>query len=144
MENTLFPISMEMHIGFALVALLVFGLQFIRLRKYYYLVLAVAMPCSLLAYVIDNTTFFYALGIAEAAALLLAFVLSKTVDRDRDMETEAAAKEPDATEQARETGDSDTQEDSENITEIPTKPVETTEDDVPAQFVEAAAQEDAE
>ncbi len=144
MENTLFPISMEMHIGFALAALLVFGLQFIRLRKYYYLVLAVAMPCSLLAYVFDNTTFFYALGIAEAAALLLAFVLSKTVDRDRDTGIEAASEESDASEKTYETGDSDIQEDSENITEIPTKPVETTEDEVPAQFVEAAAQEEAE
>lgn len=83
MENTLFPISMEMHIGFALFALFVFGLQFIRLRKKYYLVLAAAIPCSLLAYVVDNTTFFYALGIAEGAALLLALILAKTVDRDK-------------------------------------------------------------
>ncbi len=84
MENTLFPISMEMHIGFALFALFVFGLQFIRLRKKYYLVLAAAIPCSLLAYVVDNTTFFYALGIAEGAALVLAFILAKTVDRDKE------------------------------------------------------------
>ncbi len=83
MENTLFPISMEMHIGFALLALFVFGLQFIRLRKKYYLVLAIAIPCSLLAYVIEGMTFFYALGIAEGAALLLALILAKTVDRDR-------------------------------------------------------------
>lgn len=100
MENTLFPISMEMHIGFALLALLVFGLQFIRLRKKYYLVLAVALPCSLLAYVIKDMTFFYALGIAEGVALLVAFILAKTVDRDKNPKEEPAEEQESATAEA--------------------------------------------
>ncbi len=136
MENTLFPISMEMHIGFALIALLVFGLQFIRLRKKYYLLLAIAIPCSLLAYVIDNTTFFYALGIAEAIVLLIAFILAKTVDRDKTVETAADA------DAESENSEEDTE--SEKFTEIPTEPVETDVNEAPAELVEAAVQEDAE
>ncbi len=83
MENTLFPIAMEVHIVFALISLIIFGMQFIRLRKKYYLVLAVAIPCSLLAYVIPSSSFFYWLGVAEAAAMLVALILAKTVDRDK-------------------------------------------------------------
>ena len=84
MENTLFPIEMKVHIIYALISLFVFGMQFIRLRKKYHLVLAIAVPASLLAYVIDSRAFFYALGIAEGAALIAALVLAKTVDRDKD------------------------------------------------------------
>ncbi len=98
MENTLFPIRMEMHIAFALIGLLIFGLQFIRTRKKYYLVLAIAFPCSLLPYLWEqNTTFFYLLGIGEAIALIGALILAKTVDRDPP-EPEEAAETPAETE----------------------------------------------
>lgn len=93
MENTLFPISMEVHIVFALVSLIIFGMQFIRLRKKYYLVLALAIPCSLLAYVIPGSTFFCCLGVAEAAAMLVALILAKTVDRDKSKPQEDAPSE---------------------------------------------------
>lgn len=98
MENTLFPIEMKVHIIFALISLFVFGMQFIRLRKKYHLLLAIAIPASLLAYVIDSRVFFYALGIAEGAALIAALVLAKTVDRDKeaDKKESAAAENSDA------------------------------------------------
>ncbi len=91
MDNTLFPIEMKMHIIFALIALFVFGMQFIRLRKKYHLVLACAVPASLLAYVFDNRVFFYVLGFAEAAALIAALVLAKTVDRDKEADKKESA-----------------------------------------------------
>lgn len=83
MDNSYFPIRLEVHMVLALLALLVFGMQFIRFRKSHHLILAVALPCTLLPYLSDDKTFFYAVGIAEAVALVLAFVLSQTIDRDK-------------------------------------------------------------
>lgn len=90
MDNSFFPISMTMHIFLALLAFLVFGMQFIRFRKSHHLVLAIALPCTLLPYLSDNQTFFYMVGVFEAVALILAAVLSQTVDRDKEPAAEAA------------------------------------------------------
>lgn len=84
LENTLFPISLGLHMVLALAALLVFGLQFLRLRKSHHLILAIALPCTLLPYLDENNqSLFYGVGIAELLALLLALVLSMTVDREK-------------------------------------------------------------
>ncbi len=90
MENSLFPIKLGIHIVFALAALLVFGLQFLRYRKKYHLVLAVAIPLTLLPYLAeDNMSLFYAVGVVDALALIGALILAKTVDRDPETETDA-------------------------------------------------------
>lgn len=98
MENSLFPIKLGIHIVFALAALLVFGLQFLRYRKKYHLVLAVAIPLTLLPYLAeDNMSLFYAVGVVDALALIGALILAKTVDRDPETETdaeEATSEEP--------------------------------------------------
>lgn len=86
MDNSLFPIHMGMHIVLGLLALLVFGLQFIRYRKSHHLVMAIALPCTLLPYLVDSMSFFYALGVVEFIALIAAFVLSVTVDRNKNPE----------------------------------------------------------
>ena len=86
MDNSLFPIRMGMHIFLGMLALLVFGLQFIRYRKSHHLVLAIALPCTLLPYLTDNINFFYGVGVAEFAALILSFILSITVDRNKNTE----------------------------------------------------------
>ena len=86
MDNSLFPIHMGMHIVLGMLALLVFGLQFIRYRKSHHLVMAIALPCTLLPYLVNNMKFFYALGVAEFIALILAFVLSVTVDKNKNPE----------------------------------------------------------
>ena len=83
MENSFYPIHFGMHIILALLALLVFGLQFLRFRKIHHLILAIALPCTLLPYVAPSQTFFYGVGIAELAALVVSFVLAETVDRDK-------------------------------------------------------------
>lgn len=92
MESTLFPIKPEVHIVLALVSLLVFGMQFIRLRKKHHLLLAIGIPCSLLPYLSDNKLLFYGVGVAEVVMLIAALILAKTVDRDKqEPQTEAAA-----------------------------------------------------
>ncbi len=83
MDNSFFPMDMKWHIILALLALLVFGMQFIRYRKSHHLVLAIALPCTLLPYLSESQTFFYTVGAFEGVALLAAFILSQTVDRDK-------------------------------------------------------------
>ena len=85
-DNSLFPIHMGMHIVLGMLALLVFGLQFIRYRKSHHLVMAIALPCTLLPYLVDSMSFFYGLGVVEFIALILAFVLSVTVDKNKNPE----------------------------------------------------------
>ena len=93
MDNALFPIHIEMHIVLGLLAFLVFGLQFIRYRKSHHLILAIAMPCTLLPYLTDNMSFFYGIGVAEFVALILSVILSLTVDRNKNTDTQETKQE---------------------------------------------------
>ena len=88
-DNSLFPIRMGMHIFLGLLALLVFGLQFIRYRESHHLVLAIALPCTLLPYLIHSMSFFYGLGVVEFAAMILSCVLSFTVDKNKNPESDS-------------------------------------------------------
>ena len=94
MDNSFFPISIKWHIILALLALLVFGSQFIRYRKSHHLILAIALPCTLLPYLSESQTFFYTVGVFEGVALLLSLVLSQTIDREKS-DTEEKKKRPD-------------------------------------------------
>ena len=92
-EKSLFPITMEKHIIFCAVAALFFVLQFIRTKRIYQLVLAIAIPASLLIYIQpENKTLFYGVGIGEAVLLVLAFILSIVQNR-KDKKREAALAE---------------------------------------------------
>ena len=88
MEKTLFPITMEKHIVFCAIAAVFFLLQFIRTKRIYQLILAIAVPVSLLIYIApENETLFYGVGIAEAVMLVLAFILNIVQSR-RDAKAE--------------------------------------------------------
>ena len=91
MDNTFFPMDIKWHIALALLALLVFGMQFIRYRKSHHLVLAIALPCTLLPYLSGSQTFFYTVGAFEGAALILALILSQTVDRDKPQKSDKSS-----------------------------------------------------
>ncbi|HBI85511.1 MAG TPA: hypothetical protein DDX71_04385 [Ruminococcus sp.] len=91
LESTLFPIAAEKHVVFAIVSSLFFLLQFIRTRKLYQLIMAIAIPASLLIYLApENTALFYGIGIAEGLLLLLAFITG-TVRSVRDSKAAKAA-----------------------------------------------------
>ncbi|MDE5885052.1 MAG: hypothetical protein K2H29_08285 [Oscillospiraceae bacterium] len=82
--NSLFPIEMNFHIILAVIALIVFIIQFVRYRKSHYLLLAVAFPCSLLPYLNqENLMLFHGVGIFEFTALILSAILSVTIDKDK-------------------------------------------------------------
>ena len=88
MNKTLFPITMEKHMIFCAVATVFFLLQFIRTKRIYQLILAIAVPLSLVVYAApENTTVFYGVGIAEAVLLALAFILN-IVQNARDKKAE--------------------------------------------------------
>ena len=88
MNKTLFPITMEKHIVFCAVATVFFLLQFIRTKRIYQLILAVAVPLSLVIYIApDNKTLFYGVGITEAVLLVLAFLLN-IIQSSRDKKAE--------------------------------------------------------
>ena len=88
MEKTLFPITMDKHIIFCAVAAVFFLLQFIRTKRIYQLILAIAIPLSLLIYIApENEMLFYGVGIGEAVLLVLAFILN-LVQNARDKKAE--------------------------------------------------------
>ncbi len=75
MDTSIFPIGMNKHIGFCVIAAVFFILQFIRNKYWYELVLAAAVLCSLLVYVSDSPAWFYGVGILEAVLLIAAIVV---------------------------------------------------------------------
>lgn len=90
LETNLFIISQQKHIIFACVAAVFFLLQFVRTKRLYQLILAIAIPASLLIYIApENKTFFYGVGIAEAVMLLAAFIAS-TVRAHKDAKQKKA------------------------------------------------------
>ncbi len=92
METSLFPVSMEKHIIFAVIAAVFFLLQFVRTKQWYQLVMAAAIPLSLLIYIdTENMTLFYGVGILEAVLLCTALVLNIVQSR-RQSKAEKAAK----------------------------------------------------
>ncbi len=92
METSLFPVSMEKHIIFAVIAAVFFLLQFVRTKQLYQLVMAAAIPLSLLIYIdTENMTLFYGVGILEAVLLCTALVLN-IVQSHKQSKAEKAAK----------------------------------------------------
>lgn len=82
--NSLFPIEMKFHVFLALLAFLVFGIQFVRYRKSHYLLLAIAFPCTLLPYLDQsNMSLFYGVGVFEFIAFIASAILSVTIDKDK-------------------------------------------------------------
>ncbi|WP_298481809.1 hypothetical protein [uncultured Ruminococcus sp.] len=99
MDASTFPISFTYHLIFCIVAGLFFLIQFIRLRRPYQLILAVAIPASLLIYVGDpsNKTWFHTVGMFEVVLLLGAVVFSiverartKKLEKQQDNDGETA------------------------------------------------------
>ena len=77
MEPMIFPISQDKHLIFCIIATVLFLLQFIRTKRWYQLVMALAIPASLLIYADpENKTLFYGVGILEAVLLLLSLLLN--------------------------------------------------------------------
>ena len=95
MDPNQFPITQDKHLIFCIIATLLFLLQFIRTKHLYQLVMAIAIPASLLIYVKpDNQAWYYGVGILEAVLLLLALILNivQSVKASKKEKAEKAAK----------------------------------------------------
>ncbi|MBQ8921165.1 MAG: hypothetical protein IJ060_03265 [Oscillospiraceae bacterium] len=96
MNSNLFPIGLEKHIIFVIIATAFFILQFIRTKRWYQLVMAAAFCVSLLIYTApDNKAVFYGIGITEAVLLLASLVLNiiQSVRISREEKAKKAAEE---------------------------------------------------
>lgn len=73
---TLFPFPFKIHLIFSIVAFVFFLWRFAGNKRPYQLIMAVAIPLSLVIWASDNRVLFYSIGIAEAVLLLAALVTS--------------------------------------------------------------------
>ena len=74
-ENpTLFPFPFNMHLIFACLATVFFVYRFATQKLPYQLIMAIAIPASLLIWVSESRTLFYAVGIIELVLILSALV----------------------------------------------------------------------
>lgn len=74
MDVSVFPLGLEKHFAFCLIASLIFLIQFLRTKYWYELLMAITVPLSLLVHVNDSPVWFYGIGIFEAVLLLIALV----------------------------------------------------------------------
>jgi hypothetical protein len=81
MDSNIFPLPFSMHLVFALIAFAVFMFQFWRLKRPYQIIMALAVPATLLLYISDSKAWFYTIGVIEAvlivAAIVSAFICRK-------------------------------------------------------------------
>ncbi|MDE5648993.1 MAG: hypothetical protein K2I33_03720 [Oscillospiraceae bacterium] len=74
MNNNIFPLPFSVHLVFSCIAFLFFIFQFTRVKRKYQLIMAVAVPATLLLYVNSSKTWFYILGIAEFILMIAALI----------------------------------------------------------------------
>lgn len=81
----LFPFSFKIHVIFSCIAFVFLLFQFIRQKRPYQAIMAVAIPASLIIWLSESRTLFYGVGIMEIVFLLAALVTS-IVFRDKSEE----------------------------------------------------------
>lgn len=128
-DVSLFPISFTKHMVFTCIATVFFVLQFLRTKRWYQLVLAVAVPISLLIYAApENTVLFYTVGILEAVLLCGALALSivqsrlekkkeSAKDGKASAEEEATPEEEEAASEEEETAPAEEEQTADNAEE---------------------------
>lgn len=75
-EPALFPFPFGLYAVFCVIALAFFVFRFVKEKAPYQLIMAIAIPFSLLIGLSNGKTLFYLVGIVELLLLISAFVLS--------------------------------------------------------------------
>lgn len=95
-ENpSLFPFPFHMHLIFACIGAVFFAYRFFTQKRPFQIIMAVAIPLSLLVWISESRMLFYGVGIAEAVLIIAAAVVSlifKT-PQENDTGSEEAADE---------------------------------------------------
>ncbi len=76
LQPNLFPFPFQHHLIFCCVALVFFGYLYMKYKKPHQLIMAVAIPFSLVLWISTNRVLFYAVGIIEVILLITALVLN--------------------------------------------------------------------
>lgn len=97
-QASLFPFPFSLHLIFCCISVAFFIFQFVREKAPYQLIMAVAIPFSLVIWLSEGKTLFYMVGIVEAVLLVSAFVTSivckkKTVAETGDDEENSSEEE---------------------------------------------------
>lgn len=98
MSGNVFPLPFSTHLIFVAVAFLFFMIQFVRMRKKYQIILAIAVALTMLIYMKDTKMWFYGLGIMEFGLLIIAFATSFLDKKNEKNEALAEAVEEETTE----------------------------------------------
>ncbi len=107
MDATTFPIPFGWHVTFCILACVFFLIQYVRQKKSYQLLLAVAIPASLCIYIQPtNDSVFYMVGTFELVVLLGAVVFAIVESRHRKEEIADTTPLPKQTENPAESGTS--------------------------------------
>ena len=72
--NYIFPLPFPVHIGFCIIGLLFFIIQYNRKKYIYQLLLAIAIPSTLLVYICRSDTAFMIFGLEELILFILIMV----------------------------------------------------------------------
>ena len=79
MDISVFPLPFNIHLGFVILAVILFAVQYYRCRRTYQLLIMIAIPATLLLYINESTAWHYTIGAVEAV-LLLAAIISSVLD----------------------------------------------------------------
>lgn len=116
-ENpSLFPFPFKMHLIFACIGAIFFAYRFFTQKRPYQLIMAIAIPASLIIWLSESRTLFYGLGIAEAVLILAAAVTSiifrAPAESEDDEESEEAEESGDEEDADSESKESETEEEA--------------------------------
>ncbi|MDD6278649.1 MAG: hypothetical protein ACI4JE_00260 [Ruminococcus sp.] len=111
---SLFPFPFPTHLGFSVISLLFFLWRFSKEKRPYQLIMAIAIPFSLVIRLSDSRTLFYFVGVVELILLFAAFI-SSIVFKDKSAEEQS---ETDDDNDSADTAD-DAPADSEETSDIP-------------------------
>lgn len=75
-QQNLFPFPFPHHLVFCCIALIFFGYMYMKYKRPHQLIMAIAIPLSLIIWVSTSKTLFYVVGIIEVLLLLAALVLN--------------------------------------------------------------------
>lgn len=103
-KPNLFPFPFNTHLIFCCLAIVFFAILFSREKKPYQLIMGIAIPFSLVIWLSDSRTLFYAVGIIELILLLAAFITS-IIFKDKKTDSKAVSKDETSGESAPDTGD---------------------------------------
>jgi DNA anti-recombination protein RmuC len=138
-ETTLFPIGSTRHTVFCVIVSIFFVLQFLRTKRWYQLIMAVAVAFSMIVYIApENKTLFYTVGIIELILLLAALVVGIVQGRKIAKAEKAAEEAKKAAEEAAAQTAETVQAQAEAVTEAAAE-----QTDAAAETVSEAAEETA-